>query len=204
MAEIEAEQQKPKKRLSLSGLFLPLLIGATISIIVVFFVVGYISLTEPPPPPEDIHSLMNKKQQEDAATPADNSTENAPEMVVNEDGTFDFAQYRYFSFPLPFVVNFADGNGMMTVEIAIATYETTLRGERLIEKLTTFTPKMRSAINLVLAEQIHDAVNTVAKRKALEKRLLATIKPVIDGTNPERPSGITDLYFTKFVISNTR
>ena len=204
MAEIEAEQQKPKKRLSLSGLFLPLLIGATISIIVVFFVVGYISLTEPPPPPEDIHSLMNKKQQEDTATPADNSTENAPEMVVNEDGTFDFAQYRYFSFPLPFVVNFADGNGMMTVEIAIATYETTLRGEQLIEKLTTFTPKTRSAINLVLAEQIHDAVNTVAKRKALEKRLLATIKPVIDGTNPERPSGITDLYFTKFVISNTR
>lgn len=204
MAEIEAEQQKPKKRLSLSGLFLPLLIGATISIIVVFFVVGYISLTEPPPPPEDIHSLMNKKQEEDTATPADNSTENAPEMVVNEDGTFDFAQYRYFSFPLPFVVNFADGNGMMTVEIAIATYETTLRGEQLIEKLTTFTPKMRSAINLVLAEQIHDAVNTVAKRKALEKRLLATIKPVIDGTNPERPSGITDLYFTKFVISNTR
>jgi len=203
MAEIEAEQQKPKKRPSLSGLFLPLLIGATISIIVVFFVVGYISLTEPPPPPEDIHSLMNEKQQEDAATPADNSTENAPEMVVNEDGTFDFAQYRYFSFPLPFVVNFADGNGMMTVEIAIATHETTLRGERLIEKLTTFTPKMRSAINLVLAEQIHDAVNTVAKRKALEKRLLATIKPVIDGTNPERPSGITNLYFTKFVISNT-
>ena len=204
MAEIEAEQQKPKKRLSLSGLFLPLLIGATISIIVVFFVVGYISLTEPPPPPEEIHSLMNKRQQEDAATPADNGTENAPEMVVNEDGTFDFDQYRYFSFPLPFVVNFADGNGMMTVEIAIATYETTLRGEQLIEKLTTFTPKMRSAINLVLAEQIHDAVNTVAKRKALEKRLLATIKPLIDGTNPERPSGITDLYFTKLVISNTR
>ena len=204
MAEIESEQQKPKKRLSLSGLFLPLLIGATISIIVVFFVVGYISLTEPPPPPEDIHSLMNKKQQDEATTPADNSTENDPEMVVTDDGTFDFAQYRYFSFPLPFVVNFADGNGMMTVEIAIATYETTLRGEQLIEKLTTFTPKMRSAINLVLAEQIHDAVNTVAKRKALEKRLLATIKPVIDGTNPERPSGITDLYFTKFVISNTR
>ena len=204
MAEIEAEQQKPKKRLSLSGLILPLLIGATISSIVVFFVVGYISLTEPPPPPEDIQSLMDKKQQEDATTLADNSTENTLEMVVNEDGTFDFAQYRYFSFPLPFVVNFADGNGMMTVEIAIATYETTLRGERLIEKLTTFTPKMRSAINLVLAEQIHDAVNTVAKRKALEKRLLATIKLVIDDPNPERPSGITDLYFTKFVISNTR
>ena len=204
MAENEAEQQKPKRRLSLSRLFLPLLIGTTISVIIGFFVVGYISLTEPPPPVEDIHSLMNKKQQEKALAGADNATDNATEMVVNEDGTFDFAQYRYFSFPLPFVVNFADGNGMMTVEIAIATYETTLRGERLIEKLTTFTPKMRSAINLVLAEQVHADVNTVAKRNALESKLLAAIKPVIDGTQPERPSGITDLHFIKFVISGLR
>ena len=204
MAENEAEQQKPKRRLSLSRLFLPLLIGTTISMIIGFFVVGYISLTEPPPPVEDIHSLMNKKQQEKALAGADNATDNATEMVVNEDGTFDFAQYRYFSFPLPFVVNFADGNGMMTVEIAIATYETTLRGERLIEKLTTFTPKMRSAINLVLAEQVHADVNTVAKRNALESKLLAAIKPVIDGTKPERPSGITDLHFIKFLISGLR
>jgi len=204
MAENEAEQQKPKRRLSHSRLFLPLLIGTTISVIIGFFIVGYISLTEPPPPVEDIHSLMNKKQQEKALAGADNATDNATEMVVNEDGTFDFAQYRYFSFPLPFVVNFADGNGMMTVEIAIATYETTLRGERLIEKLTTFTPKMRSAINLVLAEQVHADVNTVAKRNALESKLLAAIKPVIDGTKPERPSGITDLHFIKFVISGLR
>ena len=200
MAETEDEQQKPKSRLSLSGLFLPLLIGTTISMIIGFFVVGYISLTEPPAPVEDIHSLMNKKQQEEASAEEDNATE----MVVNEDGTFDFAQYRYFSFPLPFVVNFANGNGMMTVEIAIATYETTLRGERLIEKLNTFTPKMRSAINLVLAEQVHADVNTVAKRNALENKLLATVKLLIDGTKPERPSGITDLHFIKFVISGVR
>ena len=204
MAESEAEQQKPKRRLSLSRLFLPVLIGATISVIIGFFVIGFISLTEPPAPVEDIHSLMRKKQQEKALAEADNATDDATEMVVNEDGTFDFAQFRYFSFPLPFVVNFADGNGMMTLEIAIATYETTLRGERLIEKLTTFTPKMRSAINLVLAEQVYADVNNVAKRNALASKLLAAIKPVIDGTKQERPSGITDLHFTKFVISGLR
>ena len=203
MAENDVEQQKPK-RLSLSWLFLPLLIGTTISVIIGVFFVGYTSLTEPPAPVEDIHSLINKKQQEKALAGANNATDNATEMVVNEDGTFDFAQYRYFSFPLPFVVNFADGNGMITVEIAISTYETTLRGERLIEKLTTFTPKMRSAINLVLAEQVHADVNTVAKRNALESKLLAAIKPVIDGTQPKRPSGITDLHFIKFVISGLR
>ena len=87
-----------------------------------------------------------------------------------------------FPFPCPLWLILPMVNGMMTVEIAIATYETTLRGERLIEKLTTFAPKMRSAINLVLAEQVHADVNTVAKRNALESKLLAAIKPVIDGT----------------------
>ena len=204
MAENEAEQQKPKGRRSLSRLFMPLLIGTTISVILGFFVVGYISLTEPPARPEDIHSLMNKKQQKKAFAEVDNVPDNATDLEVNEDGTFDFAQYRYFSFPLPFVVNFADGNGMMTVEIAIATYETTLRGEQLIEKLTKFRPKMRSAINLVLAEQVHADVNTVAKRNTLEGKLHAAIKLVIDGPKPERPSGITDLHFIKFVISGLR
>ncbi len=204
MAEDTAEQQKPKRQISISRLLLPLLIGATISVIIGFFVVGYLSLTEPPAPPEDTHNLMDKKQQQVALTNADSDTDDATEMVMNEDGTFDFAQYRYFSFPLPFVVNFANGEGMMTVEIAIATYETTLRGERLLEKLTTFAPKMRSTINLVLAEQVHADVITVAKRKALESKLLAAIRPVIDGTEPKKPSGITDLHFIKFVISGVR
>ena len=70
MAEIEADSKT--KRLSLSGLFLPLLIGATISITVGVFVIGYISLTEPHPN-QKTYSLMNEKQQEDAATPADNT-----------------------------------------------------------------------------------------------------------------------------------
>ena len=204
MAEDTAEQQKPERQPAVSRLFLPLLIGATISVIIGFFVVGYLSLTEPPAPPEDTHSLMDTKQQQAALTKADSDADDATEMVMNEDGTFDFAQYRYFSFPLPFVVNFANGEGMMTVEIAIATYETTLRGERLIEKLTTFAPKMRSTINLVLAEQVHADVITVTKRKALESKLLAAIRPVIDGTEPKKPSGITDLYFIKFVISGVR
>ena len=204
MAEDTAEQQKPKRQLSISRLLLPLLIGAAISVTIGLFVVGYLSLTEPPAPPEDTHNPMDKKQQQEALTKADSDTDEAAEIVMNEDGTFDFAQYRYFSFPLPFVVNFANGEGMMTAEIAIATYETTLRGERLIEKLTTFAPKMRSTINLVLAEQVHADVITVAKRKALESKLLAAIRQVIDGTEPKQPSGITDVHFIKFVISGVR
>ena len=93
-------------------------------------------------------------------------------MVVNEDGTFDFAQYRYFSFPLPFVVNFADGNGMMTVEIAIATYETTLRGERANRKTENVCAKNAVSHQFGSCRTNHADVNTVAKRKALKANYL--------------------------------
>ena len=204
MAELDAELDIPKKRSTHAGLILPLLIGATISVIVGLFVLGYVNLTTPPTQPDDIHSLLDQKHQDSDLAAADDITDNAAKMVVSADGVFDFADYRYFSFPLPFVVNFADGNGMVTVEIAIATYETTMRGEQLIEKLTTFTPKMRSAINYIMAEQVYENLDTVAKRHALEAKLLNGIRLVIDGANADEPSGITDLHFTKIVISGTR
>ena len=204
MADLDAEQDIPKKRSLHARLMLPLLIGTTISVIVGLFVLGYVSLTTPPTQPDDIHSLLDQKHQDSDLAAADDITESATKMVVSDDGVFDFADYRYFSFPLPFVVNFADGNGMVTVEIAIATYETTMRGEQLIKKLTTFTPKTRSAINYIMAEQVYENLDTVAKRHALEAKLLNGIRLVIDGANADEPSGITDLHFTKIVISGTR
>ena len=204
MAELDAEQDISKKRSTQAGLILPLLIGTTISVIVGLFVLGYAALTTPPTQPDDLRSLLDQNHQDSEVATADEITDNSTEITVGEDGVFDFAEYRYFSFPLPFVVNFVDGNGMVTVEIAIATYATTLRGEQLIEKLTSFTPKMRSAINYIMAEQVYENLDTVAKREALEKELLDGIRLVIDGSNPDEQSAITDLHFTKIVITGTR
>jgi len=204
MAELDAEQNIPKKQSTHAGLILPLLIGTAICVVVGLFVLGYVNLTTPPAQPDDIHSLLDQKQQDSDLAAADDITDNSTKMVVSDDGVFDFADYRYFSFPLPFLVNFADGNGMVTVEIAIATYETTMRGEQLIEKLTTFTPKMRSAINFIMAEQVYENLDTVAKRQALEEKLLTGVRLVIDGAQADEPSGITDLHFTKIVITGTR
>jgi flagellar basal body-associated protein FliL len=79
-----------------------------------------------------------------------------------------------------------------------------LRGEQLIEKLTSFTPKMRSTINYIMAEQVYENLDTVVKREALEKKLLDGIRLVIDGANPDKPSSITDLHFTKIAITGMR
>lgn len=204
MEDTDAEQNEIEKSPARSKIILPLIVGLTICLVIGFFTLGYLSLTTPPPQTDDYSTLNEKDQQAGELTSDKDASDDEAAMVVREDGTFDFAQYRYFSFPLPFVVNFADGNGMMTVEIAIATYETTLRGEKLIEKLTTFSPKLRSAINLIMAEQIYENVNTVAKRKVFEKKLLDGIVTFVDGHNSEDPSGITDLHITKFVISGAR
>ena len=204
MAELETQKDTENKKLQSQRFLLPLLIGTTICIIIGCFIIGYNSLTSISQPPDDTTQVIDAEMQETEVLPGENASDNSTDMTVNEDGTFDFAKYRYFTFPLPFVTNFVDGNGLVTVEIAIATYETTLRGEKLLEKLTTFTPKMRSAINLTLAEQAYENVNTVAKRKILEDKLLDVIRPVIDGVNPDDPSGITDLHFTKFVTSGVR
>ena len=90
---------------------------------------------------------------------------------------------------------------MLTVEIAIATYGNTLTGEAIIKKLESFNPKIRSAINLRLAQQKLADIDSVEKRKKLTAQLLDDIRLIVDKPDTEQPSAITDVHFVKFVIS---
>ena len=187
---------------------LPAIIAGLVTVVLGLFVLGYTSLTVPDPIPDDIHSLIAKAKQDakDKAAAANNNgetgdiTDNADMLP---DGTFDFAKFRYFTFPLPFVTNLTNGSGTLTTEIAVATYATTFKGERTINQLETFKPKLRSKINLILSDQGIDTIDSPAKRNALEAKLLAAVREVIDGKAPTEPSAITDLHFIKFVISGS-
>jgi len=186
---------------------LPAIIAGLVTVVLGLFVLGYTSLTVPDPIPDDIHSLMAKAKQDakDKAAAANNGE--AGDIPDNADmlpdGTFDFAKFRYFTFPLPFVTNLTNGSGTLTTEIAVATYATTFKGERTINQLETFKPKLRSKINLILSDQGIDTIDSPAKRNALEAKLLAAVREVIDGKAPTEPSAITDLHFIKFVISGS-
>jgi flagellar basal body-associated protein FliL len=187
---------------------LPAIIAGLVTVVLGLFVLGYTSLTVPDPIPDDIHSLMAKAKQDakDKAAAANNNgeTSDIPDNAdMLPDGTFDFAKFRYFTFPLPFVTNLTNGSGTLTTEIAVATYATTFKGERTISQLETFKPKLRSKINLILSDQGIATIDSPAKRKALEAKLLAAVREVIDGTAPTEPSAITDLHFIKFVISGS-
>lgn len=201
MADTELNPEQPGK---LRRFLLPLTIIGCVAIVFTLFAVGYLTLTKPETPSEDVKKLIGKDtpQQNEELT-GDESVEDAVIDNTNQtsDGQFDFDSHRYYSFPLPFVSNLASGKGMLTVEIAIATYGNTLTGEAIIKKLGSFNPKIRSAINLRLAQQTLADIDSVEKREQLANQLLSDIRLIVDRPNSENPSAITDVHFVKFVIS---
>ena len=115
----------PKQSGILRRFMLPLITLGGVTVVLTLFVVGYLTLSTPDTPTEDIKTLIGKA----TADPNENtSNDEAVEDDETEqptqlsDGQFDFDRHRYYSFPLPFVSNLASGKGMLTVEIAIATY----------------------------------------------------------------------------------
>ena len=194
----------PQQAGKLQPFLLPLIIIGCVTIVLTLFAVAYLALTTPEMPPEDIKTVIgkvtaepNEKTTNDDAI-EDDETEQTTQL---SDGQFDFDSHRYYSFPLPFVSNLASGKGMLTVEIAIATYGNTLTGEAIIKQLESFNPKIRSAINLRLAQQKLADIDSVEKRKKLTSQLLNDIRLIVDKPNTEQPSAITDVHFVKFVIS---
>ena len=145
-----------------------------------------------------------KAEADKAGNSKDAETAIPENATLLPDGTFDFAKYSYYSFPLPFVSNLASGKGMLTAEVAIATYGNTLASEKVMKQLETFNPKIRSAINLKLSDQTLSDVDTVEKRSKLAKKLLQEVRIVVDGPVMNEPSAITDFHFTKFVISGVQ
>ena len=201
MADTELNPQQSRK---LRRFLLPLTITGCVAIVLTLFAVGYLTLTKPQTPPEDIKTLIGQGTPElNEKLTSDESVEDTVADQTNQtsDGQFDFDSHRYYSFPLPFVSNLASGKGMLTVEIAIATYGNTLTGEAIIKKLGSFNPKIRSAINLRLAQQKLADIDSVKKRKQLATQLLDDIRVIVDKPNSEDPSAITDIHFVKFVIS---
>ena len=200
MDDAELSPQQPGK---LQRFLLPLTIIGCVTIVLTLFAVGYFALTTPETP-EDIKTIIGKVTAEPSEETnsneavEDNDTEQPTQL---SDGQFDFDRHRYYSFPLPFVSNLASGKGMLTVEIAIATYGNTLTGEAIIKKLESYNPKIRSAINLRLAQQKLADIDSVEKRKKLPAQLLDDIRLIVDEPDTEQQSAITDVHFVKFVIS---
>ena len=184
------------------------MIGSGVSVVLSLFAIGYLTLTTPEPVPDDIYSIMQKAKAKTEADKAGNN-EDAKTAVPDDatllaDGPFNLAKYRYYSFPLPFVSNLASGKGMLTAEVAIATYGNTLAGENVIKQLETLNPKIRSAINLKLSDQKLSDVDTVDKRNKLAKTLLREVRILIDEPDMDGPSAITDFHFIKFVVSGAQ
>ena len=201
-------RDSPSSSRRLQPLFLSLMIGGGVSVVLSLFAIGYLTLTTTEPVPDDIYTIMQKAKAKAEADKTGNSEDAETAVADNApllpDGTFDFAKYSYYSFPLPFVSNLASGKGMLTAEVAIATYGNTLAGEKVMKQLEIFNPKIRSAINLKLSDQKLSDVDTIDKRNELAKALLQEVRILVDGPDMDEPSAVTDFHFIKFVISGAQ
>ena len=198
----------PSSSRQLHPLFLSLMIGGGVSVVLLIFTIGYLTLTTPEPVPDDIYTIMQKAKAKAEADEAGNSEDAKTAVADNAtslpDGTFDFSKYSYYSFPLPFVSNLTSGKGMLSAEVAIATYGNALAGEKVMKQLEAFNPKIRSAINLKLSDQKLSDVDTIDKRNKLAKALLQEVRILVDGPDMDGPSAVTDFHFIKFVISGAQ
>ena len=197
MDEEETEKRKSDK---LSKLILPLSISTCVVGVLGLFFLGYKTLTIPEPVPDDIRAIMEKARSTANSEKIIDDETSEEEQLTSSNSQFDFSRYSYYTFPLPFISNLASGKGMLTLEIAIATYGSSLDSEEIIEQLNATNPKLRSAINFTLSEQKLTDVNTVMKRQELSKKLLKEVKLVISSLNGDS-SSVKDLYLIKFVLS---
>ena len=214
MSDQTAEITSPHHRFILPAIIL----GCVIVVLCLFFL-GYKSLTEPETPPENIQSILAKSREaakEEELIQPEEPIEVPENATLRDDGTFDFAKFRYFTFPLPFVINLENASGTLTAEVALATYATTLPGEQMIEQLQSLIPKMRSKINLIVSDHGAEELDSVLKRKVLSNKLLKAVRDIAeprepaeskeiednkDNVEPEESYIITDFHFIKFVIT---
>ena len=197
MAETDVAELKSGKS---QKLVLPAIIVTCVLAVLGLFTLGYNTLTTPEPIPSDIREILEKSKGKNEVEEKIVEDESPDAQSEKPEGQFDFSKYRYYTFPLPFVSNFENNKGMLTIEIAIATYGNTLEGESIMEKLQTSNPKLRSVINLKLSEQKYTDVNTVNKRQNLSKKLLEEVKRVVEELDGN-PETVTDLHLIKFVVS---
>ena len=186
----------------LSKLILPISIGTCVVGVLGLFFIGYKTLTTTEPTPDDIQTIMEKAESKAHIDKALDAEKTEEQKLKSSNSQFNFSKHTYYTFPLPFISNLANGKGMLTVEIAIATYGSTMAGEKIIEMLNTSNPKLRSALNFKLSEQKLTDVNTVMKRQKLSKGLLKEVKLVVRSLDGD-PTAITDLHLIKFVLSGT-
>ena len=100
----------------------------------------------------------------------------------------------YYQIEREFTSNLKDSPRFVQIGLGVVTnYD-----ERVIENLKRHEMPVRSAVLLTLADEDENAVFTAAGKEDLSRRLTIAINKVL--TKKEGFGGITDVYFTNFII----
>lgn len=103
-------------------------------------------------------------------------------------------QATYFQMPAPYTSNLADSDSLVQIALAVSTYY----DARVTEAIKTHEMAIRSAILMMLAQELHAELEKPEGKQALQKKLTVLINKVLKEKTGY--SGIDNVYFTNFVI----
>lgn len=116
------------------------------------------------PPPEP------KPEPEPA--PASEAAPDTPPPETTPEGLMIPPSYHYFSFMRPFTGNVGDTKRLFSLEISVSIFDTPLRTERMLLRLTELEAQMRPYVLEVLEGISEDDVRSGETRKQIETSIL--------------------------------
>ncbi len=205
--EKKLDDEKPKKKKLKLSKPKPIFYYITIPALLIFVI--FIILNKIYLPKEENHEIKIQKvletndisNEEDISTndkiPIDDKTEVVQE--VDENGMALFDTHNYYQFELPFSINIKDTKNILTFDLAISTFQTSLTAGFFLENFSAFVPALRSEVLKELSKYDFDELKSSQNRK----NILNILKKVINKKLQELGSdpSVDKVFFVNYVLT---
>ena len=205
--EKKSDEEKPKKKklkFSKPKPIFYLIIVPALLIFVIFIVLNKMYL-----PKEENHELKIQKVLDtedieneesmivDEEIPIEDSSNE--DQQVDENGIALFDVHNYYQFELPFSLNVKDTKKILTFDLAISTFQTTLTAGFFLENFSAFVPALRSEVLKELRKYNFEELKSSQNRQ----NILNTLKKVINNKLQELGSepSVDKVFFVNYVLT---
>ena len=203
LARRRATRNQMKSRLLLGGLFG----GVTLSVVGLFgYGIVFLSAPAEPSDPELEARLAATSQfsaDEGDEDDGFDQSEDGEFAEEDEDGLLAFNKpvHRYFAFPAPFISNLHNSNKLITIELALATWQSPFDADSFVDDLRKIEPVLRSRILSFLSTQDADKLTSRQDRERLAEDIRAEINDILSIDDEEDNQGITEVHILKLVVA---
>ena len=213
----KSEDEKPKKKkLNLSK---PKPIFYIIIVPAVLVFILYIVLNKIYLPKEELHEVkiqkvLEEKELEEKKELNNEDIENDEKVdieenlleeddeenqITDENGVALFDVHNYYQFEAPFALNIKDSKKILTFDLAISTFQTSVTAGFFLENFAAFVPALRSEVLKELSKYNYEELKSSSNRPKLLNSLKGVINDKLEqlGSSPS----IDKVFFVNYVLT---